>query len=93
MWTLSQDDKFLYYEAHAKSSKQLPKLDEDLCIKKLSDYFQLNVDLNNLVEFWCQQDKHITNIKDQFSGIRQLRQDPVENLFSFICSSNNNIKR
>ena len=26
-------------------------------------------------------------------GIRQLRQDPVEALFTFICSSNNNISR
>jgi N-glycosylase/DNA lyase len=27
------------------------------------------------------------------TGIRQLRQDPAETLFTFICSSNNNIGR
>ena len=32
-------------------------------------------------------------ITDRFPGIRVVRQDPVECLFSFIASSNNNISR
>ena len=30
---------------------------------------------------------------ERLKGVRQLRQDPVETLFTFICSSNNNIQR
>jgi len=29
----------------------------------------------------------------KFMGVRMLRQDPWENLISFICSTNNNISR
>ncbi|THU87254.1 DNA glycosylase [Dendrothele bispora CBS 962.96] len=59
----------------------------------LKDYFQLDVDLANLYQEWGVRDQVFLNIKERFSGIRMLRQDPWENLVSFICSSNNNISR
>lgn len=63
--------------------------------KFIYDYFNLNINLNNLYKDWLILDKNlklkIKNLK--FNGIRILRQDPWENLICFICSSNNNIKR
>ncbi|ESK94507.1 n-glycosylase dna lyase [Moniliophthora roreri MCA 2997] len=59
----------------------------------LKDYFQLDVDLLKLYDEWSNRDQIFLNVKDRFSGIRILRQDPWENLVSFICSSNNNIAR
>ncbi|ODV58294.1 8-oxoguanine glycosylase OGG1 [Ascoidea rubescens DSM 1968] len=70
------------------------------------DYFNLklknNVKLSELYESWSKIDDHFNEkivntvnkakIRNYF-GIRILRQDPWENLISFICSSNNNIKR
>jgi len=39
-------------------------------------------------------DDHFTIALKEFgTGIRQLNLEPVETLFSFICSSNNNISR
>ncbi|KAJ7285744.1 N-glycosylase/DNA lyase [Mycena rebaudengoi] len=59
----------------------------------LNSYFQLDVDLEKLYAEWTSRDKVFSSIKARFSGIRMLRQDPWENLISFICSSNNNIGR
>ncbi|KAI7903476.1 DNA glycosylase [Cokeromyces recurvatus] len=55
------------------------KEQEQSTITELRDYFQL--------------DKVSLKESIQFKGIRILRQDPWENLISFICSSNNNITR
>ncbi|KAF8212141.1 DNA glycosylase [Mycena galopus ATCC 62051] len=59
----------------------------------LKDYFQLDVDLEKLYAEWAIRDKVFSSIETRFAGIRMLRQDPFENLISFICSSNNNIGR
>ncbi|KAH9857115.1 DNA glycosylase [Lenzites betulinus] len=59
----------------------------------IRDYFQLDIDLVHLYGQWSKADTVFHRIQDRFEGIRMLRQDPFENLISFICSSNNNISR
>lgn len=59
----------------------------------LQDYFQLGYKLKDLYEQWSLKDKHLAESCKELKGFRILRQDPVENLFSFICATNNNIKR
>nr|XP_061802669.1 N-glycosylase/DNA lyase-like [Nerophis lumbriciformis] len=59
----------------------------------LRDYFQLKVNLCDLYKKWGARDPHFKKIADIFTGVRMLRQDPTECLFSFICTSNNHISR
>jgi N-glycosylase/DNA lyase len=59
----------------------------------IHDYFNLRVNVRDLYAEWSLKDATFAKHSLQFAGIRVLRQDPWENLISFICSSNNNIKR
>uniref|UniRef100_A0A803JL09 N-glycosylase/DNA lyase n=1 Tax=Xenopus tropicalis TaxID=8364 RepID=A0A803JL09_XENTR len=59
----------------------------------LEDYFQLNISLRTLYQHWESSDPNFQRVAQDFPGIRILRQDPTECLFSFICTSNNNISR
>lgn len=59
----------------------------------LNDYFQLEVELEPLYEHWTCADDRMAMVSPALGGTRVLRQDPVECLLSFICSSNNNISR
>ncbi|KAK7207713.1 mitochondrial glycosylase/lyase [Myxozyma melibiosi] len=57
------------------------------------DYFNSSIKLASLYREFGARDKYFKQIADRFVGIRMLRQDPWECLCSFICSSNNSIKR
>jgi N-glycosylase/DNA lyase len=59
----------------------------------LKNYFQLDIPLDPLYSHWSLVDENFRKKSIQFKGLRVLRQDPIENVFCFICSSNNNIKR
>ena len=61
--------------------------------ESLRDYFQLGTPLSPLYKIWGLNDARLARIAARIPGLRILRQDPVECLFSFICSSNNNIPR
>ncbi|KAI0664622.1 DNA glycosylase [Cubamyces menziesii] len=91
---LQQSREALFYRAVFPSSTV-----EDLETREaetlawIKDYFQLDIDLVELYRQWSKADPVFHRLRDRFEGIRMLRQDPFENLISFICSSNNNITR
>ncbi|VDP94283.1 unnamed protein product [Echinostoma caproni] len=67
----------------------------------LTDYFRLDVSLTKLLKQWRKNDPqfahpvhHSTVRPDRMTcGIRLLRQDPIETVFSFMTSANNNVAR
>lgn len=61
----------------------------------LKAYFRLDFDLSVNYKQWSQAHQHFATTANncQYQNIRQLDIDAVENLFSFICSQNNNISR
>lgn len=59
----------------------------------IADYFNLNVNLTEKAATWAANDKRFAAINPYIHGCRLLRQDPVECVFEFICSSNNHISR
>ncbi|XP_078344880.1 N-glycosylase/DNA lyase-like isoform X2 [Oculina patagonica] len=104
VWTLKQNKTdFLYrvYESVTVQNKRVlkeicssPKEKEcDIYESILRDYFQLHVDTDCLFKQWRSRDAHFFKVSENMLGVRVLRQDPVETLFAFICSSNNNIPR
>lgn len=60
----------------------------------LKAYFRLDFDLDASYKQWSAAHQHFAiSVDEKFQNIRQLNIDCVENLFSFICSQNNNISR
>ena len=95
VFLLKQTNDGVYYrllneEMLCKTSKN--HIEESKII--LRDYFQLNVNIEDLYKRWCEKaDDKFKDIAESLYGMRILRQDPVECLFSFLCSSCNNIAR
>uniref|UniRef100_A0A914NA94 DNA-(apurinic or apyrimidinic site) lyase n=1 Tax=Meloidogyne incognita TaxID=6306 RepID=A0A914NA94_MELIC len=63
----------------------------------LEEYFQLDVDLEQLYKEWASKCSYFRKLMEErgevFKGIRILKQMPLEALFAFIFSANNNISR
>jgi len=83
---LTQDESDVFY--HCVNQPDAQDIEENL-----KDYFQLKIDLPSLYLKWSKNDPIFDKIALNYPGVRMLRQDPVENVFSFICSANNNIAR
>lgn len=85
-------DHVLQNSSFLKNKSNFDKIDckfKDL----LSRYFNLDIDITDLYSKWSENDSNFARISSKFNGIRLLHQDFEENLYSFICSSNNNISR
>ncbi|KAK0174641.1 hypothetical protein PV327_010395 [Microctonus hyperodae] len=88
VWTLQQDDNCISYTAHNSTFDSADK-----CEAVLIKYFNLHISLEENLEKWSKCDLHFKKFTNIVKGVRILNQDVVENLFSFICSANNNITR
>ncbi|XP_027881259.1 N-glycosylase/DNA lyase [Xiphophorus couchianus] len=108
VWTLTQTEDTLWYYVYThqsgaggeNSSEDSLRAESvsashhsEVEAEMLRDYFQLHVKLGDLYKEWGAADSHFKKISDIFTGVRMLRQDPIECLFSFICTSNNHISR
>jgi len=92
LYMLKQGNGNLYFQVLKEVENKPREFNTDA--EFLKDYFNLDVDLKSLYKEWsCKDTKNLKFSQNQYSGIRILKQDPVENLFSFICSQNNNISR
>ena len=62
---------------------------------RLLDYFHHSTapSLSSMYNEWSNNDSRFARVSRAYSGLRLIRQNPLECLISFICSSNNNIGR
>ncbi|NXW40494.1 OGG1 lyase, partial [Nyctiprogne leucopyga] len=106
VWTLRQERERLWYTVYGPEEgeeeeegdgegrpAQAAAPDGAEAEQILRDYFQLDVGLPALYRAWAAADPLFRRVADEFPGLRVLRQDPVECLLSFICTSNNHISR
>ncbi|KAG9139191.1 hypothetical protein Leryth_018784 [Lithospermum erythrorhizon] len=67
--------------------------DVELLEKSLLDFLNMGISLSEVWGEFKANDERFAELAECFPGVRVLRQDPLECLIQFICSSNNNISR
>lgn len=87
--TLRQLEGDVAYQVLARTPDASPSEDA----AAIADYFNLSINLCELSQKWIEADVHFNRLSTVLPGARMMRQDPVECLFSFICSQNNHISR
>jgi N-glycosylase/DNA lyase len=93
-YSLRQEDEVISFRCY-------PATDAAVDMETLNNYFQTKYDLESMYSNWSNKGGDAKrDIKAAFAeasvhlpGLRLLRQEPHECLFSFICSQNNNIAR
>jgi N-glycosylase/DNA lyase len=63
------------------------------CWELVRDYFQLDVDLGEIVRRIEEVDQAAGEAARRWSGLRLLRQEPEECILSFVCSTANSVPR
>ena len=94
VFALREDEHGVSFrKLHASKCKLHAKEKEKNSKGTLKNYFQLDAPLEPLYKEWTRKPGRMRIIADALPGMRVLRQDPVECLFSFLLSSNNNVVR
>ncbi|PON73224.1 8-oxoguanine DNA-glycosylase [Parasponia andersonii] len=88
---------------HLVSLKHLPNGDVSYCLHRttsgaeallaLRDFLNVGICLSDIWEVFSASDLRFAELANHLGGARVLRQDPLECLIQFLCSSNNNIQR
>lgn len=89
--------------SHLVSLKHVENGDVSFCLRHtdsesdartaLLDFLNAGVSLTDMWKAFSDSDARFAELARHLSGARVLRQDPLECLIQFLCSSNNNIQR
>lgn len=80
------EDDGVGYFCHFTDSEDAARID-------LFDFLNMGISLNSIWDEFRAADVRFAELALYLEGARVLRQDPLECLIQFICSSNNNIQR